>query len=181
MLGALVATLTLAAAAPTLDAQVGAVASLAGQPHMVAAAGLTKSDARILTIENDSAFDPSARRRRLVVIGGVDAADKNALAVLDVVRWFKTRAPAQIRRQWVLSALPSAAFDVADTTSLERWVTFQAPDLLVEVRDDGGGGIKAMRSEVVSAANAVAAITALVAAAPASSSTLHEAIARRVA
>jgi hypothetical protein len=180
MLGALVAILTLAAV-PALDAQVGIVANLAGQPHIVAAAGLTKSDESILTIENDGAFDPSARRRRLVVIGGVDAADKNALAVLDVVRWFKTRAPAQIKRQWALSVLPSAAFDAADTTSLERWVTFQAPDLLVEVRDDGGGSIKAMRSEVVSAANAVTAIAALVAAAPTSPSTLHEAIARRVA
>src|SRR5262245_65054720 len=110
LLWTLVASAVLATA-PTLDARIAGVASLAGRPHAVAAAGLTKSDARILTIENDSAFDPSLRRRRLVVIGGVDPDDKNALAVLDVVRWFKTRARAPLRRQWSVSALPSAAFD----------------------------------------------------------------------
>jgi rhamnogalacturonyl hydrolase YesR len=182
MVCVLALTAAFAAAAPTLDARIHAVATLAGQPHLVGAAGLTTSEAPILTLENDDAFDPSAPRRRLVVLGGFGGDAKSALAVVDFAEWFKTRAPSALRREWTLSVLPAAAFDAADTASLERWVTFQAPDLLVEVRDDGRSvGVKVLTSEVVSASGTADAIARRLAASPRTRSALHESIVRRVA
>lgn len=181
MLSALAVTAALAAVS-ALDAQIRAVAQLQGQPRVVAAAGLTKSDEPILTLEGDDAFDSASRRRRLVVIGGFDGDDKSAQAVLDLVRWFKTRAPASLRRDWALSALPVAAFDPSDAASLERWVTFQAADLLIEVRDDGrSAGVTAMRAEVSSADRLRETILARVSTLPKGRSALHESIAARVA
>ena len=119
-------------AAPT-DAEVRAVAALSGEPSTVAAAGLTKEDAPILTIENGTAFDPASTKKRVVVFGTSDAT---AAAVLDVVRWYKTDAvAAALRAQCDLSALPLAAFDPADAkgAAITRWMSFQAPDAIVEV------------------------------------------------
>ena len=169
------------AAAPSLDADIRAVASLDGQPHLVGAAGLDASEAPLLTLENDESFDPSSRRRRLVVIGGRGADDASMRAVVDFVRWFKTRAPAALRRDWALSALPSSAFVAAASTSLERWVTFQSPDVLIQVRGDGAAAtIKAMASESVSVRDTATTIAKLMAAAPAGRSPLHDVMLKRV-
>ena len=118
------------AAAPPMEADIRAVAALAGEPHIVSAAAVTRDESPVLTIENSSAFDPEDGRRRVVLVGGPGG---DAHAVIDAVRWFKTRAPRALRQRWVLSALPLAAFDEADTLSLTRWITFQAPDFVVTV------------------------------------------------
>jgi hypothetical protein len=169
------------AMAAGLDVDLRAIAALPGEPSTVAAAGLTKTDAPILSIENASAFDPAPGQRRLVVVGGFDGDDRSAGAVVDLLRWYKTRAPAAIRRQWTMSALPSAAFDAADTLSLQRWVTFQAPDLLIVVRDTGAtpelGGLE---GRTISSAAAVAAARRLIEAAPATRSPVHEMLMKRV-
>src|SRR5262249_46129392 len=60
-------------------------------------------------------------------------------AVVAAVGWCKTEpAAAALRDQSQLSALPLAAFDPADTKSLaiSRWMTFQAPDAVVEVDEE---------------------------------------------
>ena len=123
---------TSVAAAQVSDAE-GAtrtVAALPGEPHVVAAAGVRRDESAILTIENPSAFDPADSKRRVVIIG---APGGDPATAVDLVRWFKTRAPASVRARWWLSALPLAQFDEADTLSLARWTTFQAPDLIVTV------------------------------------------------
>jgi unsaturated rhamnogalacturonyl hydrolase len=123
--------LVAAALAATLETDLRAAAALPGEPTRIGAAGVTPADAPILTIENDAAFDPAPTKLRVVLVGGLDG-DQGALdAVVGAVRWFKTRAPAAIRQQWIVSALPSAQFDPADKLSLTRWITFQAPDLVV--------------------------------------------------
>jgi rhamnogalacturonyl hydrolase YesR len=66
------------------------------------------------------------------MIGAPDD-ERNSAAVVDAVRWFKTRAPRAIRQQWTVSALPLGRFESADTQSLSRWIAFQSPDLLVTV------------------------------------------------
>src|SRR5215470_17554160 len=125
-----------AALAASLADDLKAVAALPGEPSMVAAAGLTKDDAPILTLENGSAFDTASARKRIVIFGTSDAT---ASAVIAAVRWFKTDpAAAALRDQTQLSALPLAAFDPADTKGLaiSRWMTFQAPDAVVEVDEE---------------------------------------------
>jgi hypothetical protein len=117
-------------AAPPLEADIRAVAALAGEPRIVSAAGVTRDEAPVLTLENLSAFDPADGRRRVVLVGGPGG---DAQAVIEAVRWFKTRAPRAIRQRWALSALPSANFEDSDKQSLARWVRFQAPDLLVSI------------------------------------------------
>lgn len=126
---------TALAAALPIDAQIRAVAALRGEPSMVSAAGETRDETPILTLENAGAFDPSAAARRLVLIASSDG-ERSAEAVLASVRWFKTRAPSAERRAWTISALPSRQFDAADTKSLMRWLTFQAPDLVVTIGDE---------------------------------------------
>jgi hypothetical protein len=128
----MITTLLLTAAlAAALESDLRAVAALPGEPNRVAAAGVTRDEASILTIENDAAFDPSSPRRRLVLMGALDGDERAADAVVAAVRWFKTRAPASIRRTWNVSAIPSAQFDASDKQSLTRWITFQAPDLVI--------------------------------------------------
>ncbi len=124
------AVVSMLAAAPALESEIRAVAALPGEPHMVAAAGVLKDETPVVTIENASAFDAADRRLRVVLVGG-PTGDPHA--VIESVRWFKTRAPRSVRQRWALSALPSANFDGADKQSLPRWIRFQAPDLLVVV------------------------------------------------
>lgn len=140
---------------------VGEVAALPGEPSSLTAAGLTRSEARILTIEDSSLVD--SPKRRLVIVGGLDGASESARSVIAAIRWFKTVAPPSLRRDWVIAALPCAfplhCFadqgstgatlpDVVfppkdgfynDETAPEiryvwRWVAFQAADLVLEVR-----------------------------------------------
>lgn len=157
------ALLLFAAIAAVSDAEIRAVAALPGEPSMVAAAGLTREEAPILTLENPSAFDASSRKRRAVVFGTSDAT---AAAVLGMVRWFKTdSAAAPLRQQWELSALPHAAFDPADapaSPAMTRWMLFQAADAIIEVDDEGarpiGPGNVTVASWVIRLPTAPAAI-----------------------
>jgi hypothetical protein len=162
------------AAAPPFEADIRAVAALAGEPRIVSAAGITRDESPVLTIENPSAFDPADRRLRVVLVGGPSGDTR---AVVDAVRWFKTRAPRAIRQRWVLSALPLAAFDDGDKQSLARWITFQAPDLVVTI-----GSIPLQTTapiESIAVPNATAAFAKLLAA-PHEQSSLHTMMLARV-
>ena len=132
-----------------------ALAALPGEPRIVSAAGVTRDETPLLTLEDPSPFDVSRPERRIVLVGGLDG-DSAAAAriVLDAVRWFKTEAPERERARWTVSALPMAQpspdgpsrpggfppaggfFDDPDRPESRyvwRWVTYQAPDLVVEV------------------------------------------------
>jgi unsaturated rhamnogalacturonyl hydrolase len=127
--------IALLGAAPSIDADLRAIAALPGEPSIIAAAGLTKDDTAILSIENAGAFDPASTKRRAVVVG---TTATTAAAVIGMVRWFKTdEAAAALRDQWMLSALPLADFDPSDTksTAMSRWMRFQAADVFIEVTD----------------------------------------------
>ena len=161
-------------AAASLEAEIRAAAALAGEPHIVSAAGVTRDESPILTLENPDAFDRASAKRRLVIVGGPDAAQN----VTALVRWFKTRAPRSLRLRWTTSALPSARFEAADTQSLTRWLTFQAPDLVVTVGHDP---IRApMAATPLPEREAEDALLKLMADAPAPSP-LHKAMLDRVA
>src|SRR5437868_3747984 len=168
--------LSVAAQPPTeIDSSIRSVAALPGEPHEIAAAAVRRDEARVLTIENRSAFDPAATKRRAVLIG---APSGDPATALDLVRWFKTRAPRSLRSRWELSALPNAQFDAADTQSLARWTTFQAPDLIVTI-----GSIPLQIDapvESIAVGNAAAAFEKLLAQ-PRDVSPLHRTIVDRVA
>ena len=146
------------------------VAKLRGAPDHVSAAGITRAATRLLTIENASAFDnPSwqtesgttwAKRRRLVIVAGLDGDERGARAALGAVEWLKTRARTPVREQWTVSVLPLPDPDGTSRTRpfefppqkgffdhpeqpesryVWRWATYQAPDLLLEIR--GGDAI----------------------------------------
>ena len=138
-----------------LPAALDALAAVGGEPRIVSAAGTTRDDAPLLTLENGWPFDAARPERRLVIVGGLDGDADAARIVLDAVRWFKTGAPDAERARWLVSALPlalpgadaagpPAAFppaggffddpDRPETRYVWRWVTYQAPDLVVEVR-----------------------------------------------
>ena len=125
---------SLLAAAPALEAEIRAVAALPGEPHIVGAAGVLKDETPVLTLENPDAFDPASTKRRAVVYAS-GANPATSEAAVRMVRWFKTQAPSQLREQWVVSALPVAQFDPADTKSMSRWMNFQAPDVAIEIVD----------------------------------------------
>ena len=146
---------------PLLGA-VEAVAALPGVPSTASAAGLTPASQRILTLEQ-SDWVP-APVKRLVIVGGLDGTAESARAVLEALRWFKTEAPADVQRAWSLTAVPCAYPEQCSTGSaardgalanapkfppedgfyndeaapepryLWRWVAFQSPDLILEVR-----------------------------------------------
>ena len=140
---------------PALAAGLDAVAAVAGEPRIVSGAGMTRDDVPLLTLENGAPFDASRPERRLVLVGGLDGNADAARIVLDAVRWFKTQAPEVERTRWLVSALPlalpgagaaapPAAFPPVDgffdhperpeSRYVWRWVAYQAPDLVVEVR-----------------------------------------------
>ena len=161
----------------SLESDVAAVAALPGQPQTVSAAGLAADDTRILTLENPSAFDPAVGKARLVLVGSGDplAAD----AVVAAVRWLKTSAPGSIRDRWIVSALPQARFRPEDAQSLPRWLTFQAPDLVVVVGAGNQIQVEGARVESIRAGAAVADLEKLLLTA-AAESPLHGAIVARV-
>jgi unsaturated rhamnogalacturonyl hydrolase len=129
------------------------VAGLPGEPREVSAAGVTRTEQRIATLENGSPFDTSqSARRRLVIVADNDSAARAALAA---IRWFKMAAPRSLRDQWAISAvLLSSAADATPAQRLEfppakgffdhpdqpesrylwRWVAYQAPDVLLQIR-----------------------------------------------
>jgi len=172
----LCATLVCAAlAAAPLDSALTAVASLPGEPSLVSAAGLV-DDRPVLTIENRSAFERDASALRVVVVGTDDASADAAVAA---VRWLKTSAPQAIRERWVASALPLAQFAASDKQSLARWMTFQVPDLVVEIGPGGAVQLADVRVERIPAADAVPALEKLLASGG-SRSALHTEITARV-
>jgi rhamnogalacturonyl hydrolase YesR len=181
----MVALAVLAASLATLDADVRAVAALPGEPSIAAAAGLTRDDRPILTIENRSAFDATSTRLRAVIYAS-GGGDRAATAVLEMVRWFKTSAPASLRDRWEVSAVPAAAFDAADRAAFERWLRFQAPDAAIEVVFAGdrsiGPGVDGVRPSVIEnpARPDVLADTLAAAASSNGRSPLHAAISARV-
>jgi hypothetical protein len=139
----------------TLAAALEAVAAVGGEPRIVSGAGMTRDDVPLLTLENDAPFDASRPERRLVLVGGLDGNTDAARIVLDAVHWFKTAAPETERARWLVSALPLAlpGADAAgplatfppvdgffddperpESRYVWRWVAYQAPDLVVEVR-----------------------------------------------
>jgi rhamnogalacturonyl hydrolase YesR len=145
------------AAAPP-DANLNAVAALPGEPSSLSAAGITRAETPLVTLENSSAFDPASTRLRLVLVGGLDGDPRAAEAVIAAVRWLKREAPKAIRDRWSVSALPMAdpdghartrAFsfppakgfyedpEQPESRYVWRWAAYQAPDLLVEIRGDG--------------------------------------------
>ena len=156
-----------------LRAALETLAAVPGEPRTVSAAGMTRDDVPLLTLENDAAFDFSRPERRLVLVGGLDGDARGARIVLDAVRWFKTEASEAERARWLVSALPQALpaagtggggsgggtggggsgggasgtpatfppvdgfFDDAERPESRyvwRWIAYQAPDLVVEVR-----------------------------------------------
>jgi unsaturated rhamnogalacturonyl hydrolase len=129
------------------------VAGLTGEPRHISAAGVTRTGQRIITLENSSAFDPSTTARRRVVV--VADNDRAVLATLAAIRWFKTAAPRNVRDQWALSAVllsyendatpaqqlefpPAKGFfdhpEQPESRYLWRWVAYQAPDLVLQIR-----------------------------------------------
>ena len=135
-----------------LGTEIEAVAGLSGEPSIVSAGGVTRDETPLITIENPSPFDLPGVEQRLVIVAGLDGNTDGALIALDAVRWFKTSAPDQERTRWAVSVLPlanpvagalPATFPPADgffndperpdARYVWRWVTYQAPDLVVEV------------------------------------------------
>ena len=134
------------------------MAALPGEPRIVSAAGITRRDTPLATIENPSAFDPASTRLRLVIVGGLDGDPRGAETAIAAVRWLKTAAPKALRDRWVASVLPMAdpddpsgrvrafAFPPAkgfyedpeqpESRYVWRWAVYQAPDLVVEIRGD---------------------------------------------
>ena len=70
--------------AASLDTELRAVAALAGEPRIVSAAGVTRDETPILTIENPDAFDAASPKRRLVLVGGADG--RSAEQIIALVR-----------------------------------------------------------------------------------------------
>ncbi len=85
-----------------------------------------------------------------MIVGALDGSDTIARAVVEAVRWMKSSSPAAVRHDWIVSALPNANPDrhavtapfppvkgyfddpeQPETRYAWRWVTFQAPDLVV--------------------------------------------------
>jgi hypothetical protein len=127
--------------AATLAADLQQIAKLPGEPSVVAAAGITPDEQAVLTIEDTHALDAPSATYRAVIFGTSDAA---AAAVVEMVRWFKTSAPADVKQRWTITALPAS--HLIDERSKSRWVTFQAPDIAIEVDDAdahpaGTGGV----------------------------------------
>jgi len=145
-----------------LDKRIQEVAALPGEPHVYESMGVSRNDVPLRSIEaRETANSP---KRRLVIVGGLDGNDRSTDAVLGAVRWFKTQAPAALRQGWTVVALPCGnpegwaqlkptndsggkpAYNYppetnffSDRQNVEnryvwRWLAFQAPDLVVEVR-----------------------------------------------
>jgi len=130
------------------------VASIAGEPSVVSAGGITRDQTPLLTLENPTPFSEDAERRRLVLVGGLDGSVDGARAVVEAVRWFKTEAPEAARDRWSVSAMPlvdpggigldataplppeEGYYDDGDRPEAHyvwRWVTYQAPDAVLVV------------------------------------------------
>ena len=151
--------------------ELDAIASLTGDPQLVSAAGVTRSEVPLLTLENPSSFDiDRSQPRRLVIVGGLDGDERGTAAALAAVRWFKTSAPRSLRQAWTISVLPAALpanstnsagaprlvfppeggfFDhpeEPESRYVWRWVTFQSPERTLTDEDAAS-----LRSRIVAA------------------------------
>ena len=125
---------------------------------------------------------PTATRRRLVIVGiGNDEA--SAAAVIAAVRWMKTAAPAAIKRDWIVSALPVSppTGELTESQATQRWLAFQAPDLVVrvapEVVQPGSAGLDNVEWATVPVTGTIAALQELLTK-PRGRSPAHETLAR---
>src|SRR5688572_24520797 len=87
-----------------LDGRIREVAQLPGEPAVFESAGVSRQDMPLRSIESREPID--GPKRRLILVGGLDGDDRGVTAVLAAVRWFKTQAPAAVRQNWTLIALP---------------------------------------------------------------------------
>lgn len=147
---------------PSLRADLERLSRLSGEPSRLEAAGVTRGGQSLSTLESATPLD--GKPIRIVLVGGLDGDRRSAKAVLGAVEWFKSHASAAQRRQVTLSALPcgnpeglvkgQAENDAGgrpdtgypprdgfftdpknpETRYIWRWATFQAPDILIEVR-----------------------------------------------
>jgi unsaturated rhamnogalacturonyl hydrolase len=168
--------------APSVLSELQSLAALSGEPHLVSAAGVTRSETPLLTLENPSPFERSSQRR-LVIVAGLDGDQRGTAAALGAVRWFKTSAPQSMRQAWAVSVLPNAlpansssaphvAFppengffdhpEEPESRYVWRWVTFQSPDLVLEIR--GGESVAWHANGVTGLSNSPAPAASLVAA-----------------
>jgi len=172
------------AVAAALRPQLEAVAKLPGEPTLVSAAGMTKAEDRLLTIENGSAFEPTATRRRLVIVV-IGSDEASAAAVIAAVRWMKTSAPAAIKRDWIVSALPVSppTSELSEAQATERWLAFQAPDLVVrvapEVVQPGSAGLDNVEWATVPVTGTTAALQQVLTK-PRGRSPAHDTLAARI-
>lgn len=143
------------------------LARLPGEPGRFEAAGVTRGEIPLWSLEN--AAPPEDRRRRVVLVGGLDGDDRSVRAIWEAISWFKTEAPQAVREDWILSAVPcgnpegwrlgraengagglpahgypplDGFFNDAmnpEARYLWRWISFQAPDMVMEVY--GGSAI----------------------------------------
>jgi unsaturated rhamnogalacturonyl hydrolase len=200
-------------AVPALETEVKGVAAFHGEPHIVSAAGITSGETPLLTIENPAAFDPDVAKLRVVLVGGLEGDAASARAIVAALRWFKVTAPPTIRARWNISALPQADPDhhgsarsfvlpadgffndaeQPESRYLWRWLVYQAPDLVVNVRDhtasaglsaalsdDDAAGLGPVPVDVLTPRELMRKLPALLAA-PRGRSALHDAMNRRVA
>jgi rhamnogalacturonyl hydrolase YesR len=145
-----------------LDKRIREVAAVPGEPQVYESMGISRGEVPLRSIESREPLD--GPKRRLVLLGGLDGNDRSTDAVLGAVRWFKTQAPAALRQGWTVVALPCGnpegwaqlkptndsggkpAVNYPPETNffndrmnvearyIWRWIAFQAPDLVVEVR-----------------------------------------------
>ena len=147
------------------------VARLPGEPAHLSAAGVTRSGARLQTLENLTPFG-NGTRTRLVIVADDERA---ARATITALRWFKTDAPRPLRDRWEVSAVfIGYTNDATPAQRLEfppvkgffdhpeqpesrygwRWVTYQAPDVLLQIR--GGDVMSVATAPARSIAAAIA-------------------------
>jgi unsaturated rhamnogalacturonyl hydrolase len=179
--------------APAVPTELDSLASLKGEPHFVSAAGVTRSEAPLLTLENPSAFERSSQHR-LVIVAGLDGDARGTAAALGAVRWFKTSAPQSMRQAWAVSVLPNALpansssaphvvfppengfFDhpeEPESRYVWRWVTFQSPDVVLEIRGGEsiawrGNGVAGLSNSAPPPGSLAAAVSSSSASAPGS-------------
>src|SRR5215204_4653616 len=152
--------------------EVESVAALAGEPRHISAAGVTRTAQRLITLENSTPFAAAGSRRRLVIVADNDRASRAALAA---IRWFKVSASRNIRERWDISAVflgyqndatpaqqlsfpPAGGFfdhpEQPESRYLWRWIAYQAPDVLLQIR--GGDVLSLSTPPVGSVAAAMA-------------------------
>jgi len=152
-----------------LRPEIERAASLPGEPAIVSSGGITRAETELVTLENPDAFASSAKRR-VVLVGGFGANHRAAEAVIAAATWMKNGAPAAVKQAWVASAMPLADPDGTakgqpftfppakgffddpqqpESRYVWRWTTYQAPDLVVVVKDGDDASADALARALV--------------------------------